>query len=682
MAVLRNLARVRSATVGAGALTLGAAVTAFLTFAQAGVLDGETVSYGIFDYDGAGNHTGSEVGRGVYNAGAGTLTRNVLDSTNGGAALNLSGNEHVFITILTEDMDHASGSIANVGTNTHAQIDTHIANMANPHSVTAAQVGAQPLDATLTSIALLGTAADRMLYTTGVDTWAETGLTAFARSILDDADEATFKATVNLEIGTDVQAYDSTLAAIAGLADAAGVLTNDGAGNLSWAAGGGSLPVSDATSIVYDSGDPTKLMRFEVGGYTTGTTRVITPPDADITLAGQDYANVFSQNQTINGLVGINTSPVASQQLTVIANAATTKGLVIKLALSQSANGLELQNSSGTVISGADLNGYLFSTGAFSNTNFFMGNEVAGNNSLSHTIAVEGWYNLGIGYRSLKAITTGYGNVGLGSQTLTNITTGFHNMMIGRDAGAAITTGNTNVAIGTSALGSLTTGQLNIAIGSSSMISSGTGVIRNIGVGANTLNGVTSNDNTVIGYGAATQLKSGGNNVMNGVMAALPANQTLRINAVTTIDDDLHIGIADNDKAFWGAGADASIYYDGTNLIINPKEVGTGYLSVLSDLYLGAQNIQTDTTTGMKIGTATTQKLALWNAAPIVQPAGAAQGAVTNSTGGTQDGTLVDVTTLGVADPAKINDNFTDIFTLLDAMRTVMVNFGSMKGSA
>ena len=33
--------------------------------------------------------------------------------------------------------------------------------------------------------------------------------TAFARSILDDADEATFKATVNLEIGTDVLAYQA-----------------------------------------------------------------------------------------------------------------------------------------------------------------------------------------------------------------------------------------------------------------------------------------------------------------------------------------------------------------------------------------------------------------------------------------------------------------------------------------
>ncbi len=67
----------------------------------------------------------------------------------------------------------------------------------------------QPLDTGLTSIAGLTTAADKMIYTTALDVYVVTPLTAFGRSIIDDADEATFKATVNLEIGTDVLAYQA-----------------------------------------------------------------------------------------------------------------------------------------------------------------------------------------------------------------------------------------------------------------------------------------------------------------------------------------------------------------------------------------------------------------------------------------------------------------------------------------
>ncbi|MFZ3064823.1 MAG: hypothetical protein WA277_06035, partial [Nitrospirota bacterium] len=55
---------------------------------------------------------------------------------------------------------------------------------------TAAYIAAsskQDADATLTSLALLGTAADKIAYTTGVDTWAEATFTAAARTVLDDA---------------------------------------------------------------------------------------------------------------------------------------------------------------------------------------------------------------------------------------------------------------------------------------------------------------------------------------------------------------------------------------------------------------------------------------------------------------------------------------------------------------
>jgi hypothetical protein len=55
---LVNMARMGTSTTGTGTITLGSAVASFLTFAQAGVVDQDAVTYVIED----GNATGREVG--------------------------------------------------------------------------------------------------------------------------------------------------------------------------------------------------------------------------------------------------------------------------------------------------------------------------------------------------------------------------------------------------------------------------------------------------------------------------------------------------------------------------------------------------------------------------------------------------------------------------------------------
>lgn len=81
----------------------------------------------------------------------------------------------------------------------------------------------QAYDAGLASIAGLTTAADKMPYTTASDTYAVTDLTAFARTLLDDADAATARATL------DAQQLNANLTDIAAITQNAGdVLYSDG----------------------------------------------------------------------------------------------------------------------------------------------------------------------------------------------------------------------------------------------------------------------------------------------------------------------------------------------------------------------------------------------------------------------------------------------------------------------
>lgn len=166
MAKLYNLARVTTATTGTGTITLGSAVAGFLSFAGAGVGDGETVTYAIKD------GSNSEIGRGVYTTSGTTLTRTVLKSTNSNNAISLSGSAVVFITAAAEDFAKLNNTLG---------------------AFTVALAAGTNVTANRTLTITTGDANRTLDLSAGSAT-----ISAYGATLIDDADAATARATLSV----------------------------------------------------------------------------------------------------------------------------------------------------------------------------------------------------------------------------------------------------------------------------------------------------------------------------------------------------------------------------------------------------------------------------------------------------------------------------------------------------
>lgn len=138
------------------------------------------------------------------------------------------------------------------------------------------------------SISGLVMAADQMIYSTGANTFVATSLTSFARTILDDANATAARSTLGLVIGTNVQAWNTSLDSVsANITWSGDDLTNSGGatfgdavnvagaftanGLISGAAGG-----SFSGNVLAGSftGDGSALTNLEAGDIASGTLAV------------------------------------------------------------------------------------------------------------------------------------------------------------------------------------------------------------------------------------------------------------------------------------------------------------------------------------------------------------------------------------------------------------------------
>ncbi len=183
-----------------------------------------------------------------------TTGHNHDGTVGGGAPIDLSSSVTGLLTIAQggTGAGTASGARVALGLAIGSDVQAYNANLASLAGLTlaankglyatgAATLAMFDLTATGRSLVSQSPAADTFPYVSASNTISYASITAAGRSILDDASASAQRTTLGLVIGTDVQAYDAELAAIAGLTSAAN--------KLPYFTGSGTAALADLTAF-------------------------------------------------------------------------------------------------------------------------------------------------------------------------------------------------------------------------------------------------------------------------------------------------------------------------------------------------------------------------------------------------------------------------------------------------
>lgn len=382
---------------------------------------------------------------------------------------------------------------------------------------------------------------------------------------------------------------------------------------------------------------------------------------------------VSGTGTTIAGLIGIACSAPGAQ-LEVDATSASTIGLIVKGAASQSANLTEWQNSSATVLASVDASGCFTSAPSArtsGSSSYFKVTTPADTTLAASTEAIGVNFATGTRQWSTGAITTQREHViaaptysFVAASTITNAATlaitsapiaGTNATIINPYAlwvQAGISQFDGNIVVNASNLlmmggasssfpalkRSSTT--LKVRLADDSADAPVTALT--YAVAANGWVGISGSGSRLIfdGTGAGSHgFYDASSNLVCGVTSSSGlfyfASVSSACPALKRSSTTLKVRLADD-------SADAPITAAAATF--------SGAVTITTgNLIFSANNIQTDTTTGTKIGTATSQKFSLWNATPIIQPttAGAAATFVANTSGIANDTATFDGYTIG-----------------------------------